>query len=143
MRSILACMSMVLMMACGEEEKNKGETKIIDPGNIEVARVDIKVGRGFGSVSKVTAEVSFTFDSLLPRGNLMHYGWIGVISISDVDYPEVCDASSYRDLMSYVQVKELPPGKYYARACAANGVTGYFSKGITKEFTVEEPLYPQ
>lgn len=143
MSKILACLVLVLMMACGEEEKNKGETKIIDPGNIEVARVDIKVGRGFGSVSKVTVEVSFTFDSLLPRGNLMHYGWVGVIAISDVDFPETCDASSYRDLMSYVQVKELPPGKYYVRACAANGVTGYFSKGITKEFTVEEPLYPQ
>lgn len=124
------------MMACGEEEKDKGEFIITDPGNIEVARVDIHVVYAFDAI----AEVNMTFDSLLPMGNLMHYGWIGIVAISEVDFPETCDAASYRDFTSYVQIKDLLPGKYFVRACAANGATGYISKGITKEFIVNKNL---
>lgn len=141
MRSILACMIMVLMMACGaeEEEKKKDakttEQHVIDPGDVEIARFDIKV-YGFLSTS-ATIRVGFTYNSLLSIGNLDHYGWSAVVAISDKEFPKTCDASSYREEIEFVYIDSIPPGKYYARACAVNRLTGIFSKGITKEFIVE------
>lgn len=144
MKSILACMTLVLMMACGAEDEEKkkdaktteqAEQHVIDPGDVEIARFDIKV-YGFLSTS-ATIRVGFTYNSLLSIGNLDHYGWSAVIAISDKEFPKACDVSSYREEIEFVYIAGVLPGKYYARACAVNRITGIFSKGITKEFMVE------
>jgi hypothetical protein len=142
-RNIVACVILVLMMACGEEEEKKKDAKtteqteqhVIDPGEVEIARFDVTV-YAFLSTS-ATIRVGFAYNSLLSIGNLDYYGWSAVVAISDKEFPKTCDASSYREEMEFVYIKSIPPGKYYARACAVNRLTGIFSKGITKEFNVE------
>jgi len=125
----------MLVVGCGSEDG-----KPIDPGAVEVSRIDVKTYDINGD-----AEIKIQFDSALPLKNLDYYGWYGMVAISDTAMPTVCDQASHRAyLLQSVSLSGLKFGKYYMRSCAGNNRTGYVSPGITKEFELvdEFPNYP-
>jgi len=123
----------LLTVACGSEEG-----KPVDPGNVEVARMDFSV---YSHANE--AMVKIMFNSALPLKNLDYYGWYGMVAVSDKETPAICDGASYRAyLLQAVDLQNLKPGIHYVRACAGNNRNGYISPGITGQFEIEVDELP-
>jgi hypothetical protein len=122
----------MMVVGCGSDDS---KSKAIDPGIVEISRVDITV---YGSLGNARIEIQF--DSALPLKNLDYYGWYGMVAVSTDDYPANCDETSYRAfLLQSVSLDDLKPGTYFVRACAGNNRSGYVSPGITKQFEIVDP----
>lgn len=122
----------MMVVGCGSEDG-----KPLDPGQVEVTRIDVTT---YDAINE--ARIEIMFNSALPLKNLDHYGWYGMVAISDTAMPPACDNTSHRAfLLQSVSIDGLKFGKYYIRACAGNNRTGYVSPGITKEFELVDE-YP-
>jgi len=123
---------LMMLVACGSEDKP------VDPGNVEVARIDFKV---YSVANEATVKIMF--NSALPLKNLDYYGWYGMVAVSDKETPAICDGASYRAyLLQAVDLQNLKPGVHYVRACAGNNRNGYVSPGITGQFEIEVDELP-
>lgn len=120
----------MMVIGCGSDDG-----KPIDPGTLEISRVDVTVYEALRD-----ARIEIQFNSALPLKNLDYYGWYGMVAVSTDDYPAYCDETSYRAfLLQSVSLDNLKPGTYFIRACAGNNRSGYVSPGITKQFEIVDP----